>query len=68
LDEIFGAMARAAAYGNIQPTEFLDMEVDDATELARRVTVLRKEEHEHFVSVMTEITKVLVKALGARGF
>lgn len=60
-------MARAAAFGNIQPTEFLEMDVDDATELARRVTLIRKEEHEHNVNVLAEMTKVLVKALGARG-
>lgn len=43
------------------------MEVDDATELARRVTLLKQEEMEHNVNVLSEITKVLVKALGARG-
>lgn len=61
-------MARAAAYGNIQPEQFLEMEVDDATELARRVTLLHNEEVEAYVNVQVELTKVMVKALGARGF
>lgn len=61
-------MARAAAYGNIQPTEFLEMDVDDATELARRVTKIHNEEVEAYVKLAVELTKVMVKALGARGF
>lgn len=60
-------MANAAAYGNIQPSEFLDMDVDDATELARRVTLKRREEFKTDLEIRTEMLKVIIKALGARG-
>jgi len=59
-------MARAARYGSISPSEFLEMDIDDGAELARRVTELWIDEVESQAKFQLELTKALMKAQGAK--
>ena len=59
-------MARAARYGNIQPSEFLKLDWDDALDLADRVQRLHADDEKFRNDVMLEHTKAIVQASGAR--
>lgn len=61
-------MARAARYGNIQPSEYGAMEYERGLELARRVTNLFIEDFKAEAELHTELTKYMLQAMGARIF
>lgn len=59
-------MARAARYGNIQPSEFGGMEYERALELARRVSVMHADDWKARAELDVELTKSIMRASGAR--
>lgn len=59
-------MTRAARYGNVQPSEFLELDYEESLELARRATVMFVDDRKQEMDWQMEQTKVMVEALGLR--
>ena len=61
-------MARAARYGNIQPSVYEAMDYEEGLEMARRVTNLFIEDFKMTAELHVELTKHIMESNGARVF
>lgn len=58
-------MAMLARYGNVQPSDFEQLDYLEARELAARVVGLHNEEVEQHMKFHVEMTKAIIRAQGA---
>ena len=63
-----GLMAVLARYGNVQPSEFEEMDPEVSRELARRLIELDREDREAQMKFEAEMTKALIQSNTGRMF